>query len=123
MATKQPQAAGLEPDNSTIVKVTAAPGWIDVPVRVDDSVALRLAMHAHESGVTLNDLMVALVTDMVERSHAAAPRSRNAREGHYVGSWRGCHVRSPGAWPTLSRRRARRIKQQRLKKKLERNHD
>jgi hypothetical protein len=76
----------------TIVKVTAAPEWIDIPVRVDDSVALRLAMHAHEAGITLNDLMVALLDDMLKRPRVI--RSRNRREGHYAGKAGGRHLRT-----------------------------
>jgi hypothetical protein len=111
------------------VFVTEPANWIDVPFRVDDAVALKLAMLAHADGVTLNELMVAILTHMVSAHRVI--RSRNAREGHYVGRWRGSHVRSTETWASYGRRDGRTamaVKKQRLKKKLtkllqEPNHD
>jgi hypothetical protein len=96
-----------------------------VSIRLDDAVMLKLAMAAHETNVTLNDLTVAIMSDFIYRRRFVM-LSRNRREGKYVGKHGGNHVRTKVRELQLSfldRGVARAIKLDRLRNKVARRQE
>lgn len=94
---------------------------INVSIRLDDDVALKLAMFAHDAGVTLNALLVAILEDDLVFRRLLP--SRNKQQGRYVGRWRGRHVRSTEPWAgqvRLDSGIARAVRQQRVSRRVER---
>lgn len=78
---------------------------IDMPVRLPDDILLKLAMLAHRENIPLNELMVgalALAVAEQARRHQCA-RSRNKREGEYMGRYHGKVYRSLNQWLRLVR--------------------
>jgi adenine deaminase len=70
---------------------------IEVPLRLDDDTIVKLAKVAHEARLTLNDAVLSILAwYLSERSRT--PRSRNQREGRYVGTARAGHLRSNSAF-------------------------
>lgn len=78
--------------------VTGADDAITVSIRLDDDVALKLAMFAHEARMTMNALVVDVLAVTAEAWELRRRGSRNGREGRYVGRWPGGHVRSASPW-------------------------
>lgn len=76
---------------------------INVPIRLDDDVLLKLAKIAHASDVTMNDLCLAIMSDFIAQRRATAG-SRNRREGYYAGYW------AAGSAPPYGKRRHRRVR-------------
>lgn len=65
-----------------------------VSVRLDEDVALKLGLFAHEAHATMNEFAVAVLAMAADGWAAARRGSRNGREGGYVGRANGRHVRS-----------------------------
>lgn len=80
--------------------MAAADGEADivVPLRLGDDVLLKLAKIAHEADVTMNTLVVTIMAMTLEDYRRARATSRNARQGRYVGVYRGRHLRSNTAF-------------------------
>lgn len=69
---------------------------INVSFRLEDAVALKLAMFAHEARITMNELLVQVLATTAEgwKLQLRPTSSRNAREGNYTGAHRGRHLRT-----------------------------
>ena len=68
---------------------------IEIPIRLENDVALKLAMFAHDVRVTLNDLVVNILEDSAAGWALRRRRgSRRDREGVYVGKCAGKHYRA-----------------------------
>lgn len=65
---------------------------IVVSIRLDDDVALKLAMFAHEARITMNELVVQIIAESVYAWRVTS--SRNRREGRYVGRFNGRSIRT-----------------------------
>lgn len=96
---------------------------VDVSLRLDDTTTLKLAMIAHEAGMTLNDAVVAIIALTVDDWRRQRPGSRNQREGTYVGRYNGLHIRSSDPHfqvGRLDRCIARAVRRHRLKLRVAR---
>lgn len=67
---------------------------IEIQIRLEDDVALKLAMFAHSIKRTMNDVVVNILEGTAYGWELRRRRSRRGREGVYVGKWRGKHLRS-----------------------------
>ena len=67
---------------------------IEIPIRLDDDVALKLAMFAHSIRRTMNEVVVDILATTAYGWELRRRGSRRGREGAYVGKWRGQHLRS-----------------------------
>jgi hypothetical protein len=56
---------------------------VAVPIRLDHDVLLTLTHRAHDAGMSLNELCVAIMVNMLRQRRPVA--SRNKREGWYCG--------------------------------------
>lgn len=80
--------------------------YIDVPLKLDNDVALELALFAHDTHRTMSDLVIDILKDSARnwgREHAPVRQSRNAREGDYKGRHQGMNYRSIRRWLRLVR--------------------